>query len=703
MEKNHSMSRRAFLKLGTIAGGALLVNAYLLPESIDAKVATEDESFQPDAYVRIDPDNSVWVWVSRSEMGQGVRTSFPMIVAEELEVPVEKINVVQADYHYSYGNMRTGGSDSIRSKYSGLSDAGATARETLIMAAANRWKVGPETCRAELGKVIHDSSARSLEYGALVSDAAKLKLVRPKDYKKPKDYKVIGQWTPHLDSLNRVTGKAEFGLDVERPGMLFASVERSPYLNGRVIQFNEEHVFNFPGVRAVVGISERHGKAGAIAVVADSYWQAHQARQALKIEWERDDHSQTNSENFWEGFRSVGEQAMQESKKKDDLEGASKKGERHIEATYELPFQPHLTMEPMNCVADVREDLCEIWAPTQDPAKIYTGVARLVRPLRRNQIKVHVTLMGCGLGRRLEDDFVKEAVELSKAVKKPVKVVWTREDDVKNDPYRTMSLHAMRGGVDVSKKPLFYEHNVVSTRGAGPMLGTQLRYNIPQISVDRKYGKHPVPTGFWRSVAYSDNTFAVESFIDELAHLAEKDPMDFRIDLLPESDSMRTVLELVKEKSAWEQPLPAGQFRGVACQETFGSCTAEVVELSVKKSGQVKIHRVICAVDCGQVINPNGVLAQFESGISLAIPSVLGGEVTIKNGQVEQSNYDDYPVVRMEDMPEVEVHTVPSDKYSTGIGEPPVPPLAPAVANAIFVATGKRLRRLPIQATDLVV
>jgi len=709
------LDRRAFLKSSTVSGGALLLGFYL-PGKFEALAATPSaEPVAANAWVRIAPDNTVTLMIDKSEMGQGVVTSLAMLLAEELELDWKKIKTEFAPAAPQYNNplfglQGTGGSTSIRASWGPLTKAGAAAREMLVAAAAKRWGVEAGTCRAENGAVIHAPSKKNLTYGTLVEDAVKLPVPDKPALKDPKDYKFIGKPIKRLDTPVKTTGKASFGIDVRLPNMQHAAVARCPVFGGKVKSFDAEKAKTIPGVKQIVQISS------GVAVVADNTWSAMQGRDALKIEWDEGANAANSSDAIHKLYVQRAEQPGVIVRKDGDVEVALAGAARKIEAAYEVPFLAHATMEPMNCAADVRANGCDIYAPTQ--FQTFTqGTGARIAGLKPEQVRVHTTYLGGGFGRRAEQDFIAEAVELSKAVGTPVQVTWSREDDMQHDFYRPAAYTKFVAGLDVDGWPVAWKSRIVgpsimnrffpgsvqngidqtSVEGA-----SDIKYAIPNFFTDYLLTEVGVPVGFWRSVGNSHNGYITECFIDELAKAGGKDPVEFRRKLLANAPRHRGVLELAAEKSGWGKPLPAGHTRGIAMVESFASYVAEVAEVSFNRtSGEVRVHRVVCAVDCGRYVNPDTIRAQMEGAIVYGLTAALKGQITISKGRVEQGNFNDYEMLRLNEMPEIEVHIVQNNEAPGGAGEPGTPPIAPAVCNAIFAATGKPIRRLPIHAEDL--
>jgi isoquinoline 1-oxidoreductase subunit beta len=700
------LSRREFVAAGVAAGAGLVIGFYL-PHRGSA-----NEVFSPNAYLRITPDNKVTIVVARSEMGQGVRTALPMILAEELEADWKQIEIEQAGASTLFGDQTTGGSASIRSTWDPMRKAGATAREMLISAAALIWNVPRSSCTAESSHIKHAASNRSLSYGALAGKASTLPIPTDVPLKQSKDYKIVGQRLPRVDSLAKVKGEAVFGIDYRVPGMKFAVLSRSPVIGGKVSSFDDRDSKKISGVSYV-------GKVGdsAVAVVADSVWGAMEGRRVLNVAWDEGPNKDFNSTAAIAAMRLVS--ATPKVASLYSAGDVARITGRRISAEYLLPFMTHAPMEPGNCTAHYQGTKCELWAPTQVPQDCRDSVAT-ASDLDPDQVKVNVTLMGGGFGRRLEHDYAVEAALVSKAINAPVKVIWTREDDMRFSTYRPASLHQLSATLDGLGFPAALMHNLVAPSISGqkgqptpgnvdPDLPDEAGpvYGIPNYLLQYTVTETPVPLGWMRSVYALQAAFALESFIDELAVAAGKDPVQYRLHLLEKDQDlqyftttwktarMRGVLKLAAEKAGWDKPLPAGHFRGVACFGCFASYMAEVVEITMEND-QPRVHRVVAAVDCGQVINPSILEQQIQGGIVYGLANALRAKITIEKGRVVQGNFDDYAPLRMEETPAVEVYAVPSAEVPTGIGEPSVPPIAPALCNAIYAATKKRIRALPI-------
>jgi len=740
-------SRREFLK-SSAAGSAGLLLAFYLPASASPPVAPEQD-FKPNAYIAIDPQGDIRLVVTRSEMGQGVRTALAMILAEELDADWSRVKIEQGDCDPQYGDMTTGGSMSIRSTWDPLRKAGASARDMLLTAAAETWGVAKDECSAPGGSMIeHKKTGRKLTYGQLTVKAASVPVPKDVPLKDPKDYRIVGTKRARVDSQHIVIGEAHYGIDTKVPGMLYAVVARPPVFGGKVKKFDATRALAVPGVKKVFEVpavempplfgeerkpdsGHQHYLWGGVAVVADSTWQAIAGRRALTIDWDNGPGAEESTEKHRATLTELLKTPGKELKNIGDPDAAVTSATKTVEADYETPFLAHMTMEPVNCTASVREGKCEVWAPTQNPNGMATALASVLN-LPQSALTIHVTLIGGGFGRRLCIDYGVEAALISRSAAAPVKVIWTRDDDIRHDYYRPISHHHLRAGLDAQGQVTAWLHHIaapstdstfiggeVPDTGGTEIAGTGLpNGTVPNYLLQQSFLHTAVPRGYWRAVDTNWNHFAVQCFIDEIAAATGKDPLALRRQLIATKekpaggadnegetpvnvDRLLGVLNLVAEKSDWGKPLPAGRGRGIAGLYGFGSYVAHVAEVTVAKDGTLRVDRVVVAVDCGQVINPDLVTAQIEGGVVFGLTSALYDEITIKNGQVQQTNFDNYPVLRIADMPKVEVHLVPSHEPPGGIGEPGVPSTAPAVANAIFAATGKRLRRLPFQTREL--
>jgi isoquinoline 1-oxidoreductase beta subunit len=717
--------RRSFLKTSAAAGGGLVVALYVpgAAAALSAQ-APRPQPLLPFAYVKITPDETVTIVSNHSEMGQGVYTSLPMLLNEELQADWSKIRVesapVDAMYnHPIFGIQITGGSTTTAAEWDHYRKLGAAARVVLVAAAAQQWKVDASTCRVEKGVVIHTPTSKKATYGSLAAVAATLPVPVDVPLKDPKNFTLIGKPTRRLDTPSKTNGTAQFGLDVTLPGMLTALIARSPVFGGKVMSFDATEAQQVPGVKAVVQVPT------GVAVIAERFWPAKLGRDKLKIKWDEGDNSNLSTTRMLADFSARSASPGNLAKKTGDPQSALSSAAKKITAEYDVPYLAHAMMEPLNCVVDLRADSCEIWTGTQFETVDRANAAKTAG-LPPEKVQIHTTLLGGGFGRRANpaSDFVIEAVQVAKVAKAPVKVVWTREDDMHGGWYRPMWHDRFAAGLDASGNPVAWTHTIV---GQSIMAGTpfeslmikdgvdsasvegasDLLYGIPNLQVDLHSPKIGVPVQWWRSVGHSHTGFSVEAFFDEVAHAGGKDPYQLRRTLLAQQPRMLAVLDLAAEKAGWSKFgaskwLPKGVGRGIATHFSFDSYVAQVIEASVEKDGNVRVHRVVCAVDCGRVVNPDTVKAQMEGGIIFALTAALKTEITLENGRVQQSNFHDYPMLRIHEAPAIEVYIVPSEEKPTGVGEPSVPPVAPALSNAIFAATGRRVRRLPIRNSDLV-
>ena len=718
MSVRTGVTRREFLRSAGTAGGALVV-AFWLPGTAEA-AAPADASLAPNAWLRIASDGGVTLTLDKSELGQGTHTALAVIVADELEADWSKVRVGPMPENPSAWSreMTTGGSTGVYTSFDILSKAAAAARAMLTTAAAAEWGVDPATCRAARGTVTHPPTRRRRAYGALVARAAALPVPADPPLKDPKDFRLIGTRVARLEAPAKVDGSAVFGMDVKVPGMLVASVERCPVFGGSVARFNADRALALPGVRKVVSLDaipwkgERGawgvGRAAGVAVVADGSWKAMQGRRALEVEWDLGPSASLDSDGIHAELvrRSAGPAVV--ARTVGDASAALTAAARRLDAEYETPFLAHLAMEPMNCTADVRADTVEVWVPTQNQTRAQQ-VAAEVAGVPVDRVRLHTTYAGGAFGRRLESDFVAEAVALSKAAGAPVKVVWTHEDDFQHDFYRPASYNRLSAALDAAGRPVAWSHRIVAPpldvkfaplrNGMDDSLVTgaqELPYAIPNLLVDLVTVELPVPLGFWRSVGLTHNTWVVESFFDELAAAAGKDPFELRRSLLADKPRHLRTLELAAARAGWGSPLPAGRGRGIALCEWGPTTCAEVAEVSVAGDGAVRVHRVVCALDCGRVVNPAGLEAQVQGWILFGLQAALYGQITLRGGRVMQASFGDYRALQLAEAPVIEVYSVSSTSPQGGIGEPPVGPIAPAVCNAIFAATGRRVRKLPI-------
>lgn len=734
MNAMRQLSRREILKSGAVAAAGLTLGVNGAFARVLAGEGAEQAGFSPNVYLRIQTDGKILYWVTRSEMGQGVRTTLPLILAEELEVDPAALTLMQAQTAPAFKGirLRTSGSGSSVGTARILRRAGATAREMLISAAAEEWRVERSECRAENGAIVHAASGERLSYGKLADAAAKLPVPQDPPLKNIKDFQRIGKPVRRSDGPEIVRGAARYGLDVRVPGMVYAALARCPYLGGKALRWDAAKAKGVTGVRDIVPVTT--GLATGVAVVADNSWAALHGASLLDVKWDAGANREFNSESYSAKLRDALKTDGFVSRHTGDADAALSAPKISVEAMYEYPFQAHATIEPMNCTADVRKSSCEIWAPTQCPEVAQQDTAKMLG-LPQEAVTVNVTLLGGGFGRRLIADYVPEAVEISRAIGKPVQVVWSRQDDMRHGSFQPAEAIYLRSGLDVNGQPLALIHKQAAAdlstlgppdndpqryaKGGDPWGGFDNPYNFPAFKVDFVPVPCPVPTGPWRAVEYPSTVFARESFLDELAMAAGKDPLAFRLELLEPRDTvtigdsainrarLAKALELAAEKSGWSPPVPQVKNgrrwgRGIACNTYFGeSYIAQVAEVSVGDAGDVRVHRIVCAIDCGLVFNPLGLEGQAESAITWGLSATLKGQITFKNGGAEQSNYRDFSVIRMNDVPAMEFHIISSTEAPGGFGEHCVPPVMPAVANAVFAATGKRMRRLPIGAESL--
>ena len=702
------VSRREFVTVLAAVGGGLL-----LGYRVDEGRSAASTGFAPNAFIRIGTDGRITLIMPQVEMGQGMYTSMPMLLAEELEVGLDQVQLEHAppnDKLYGnplFGLQMTGASSSVRAMYEPLRKAGAVGRELLVGAAAQTWGVDPASCRARKGVVTHTPTGRTLLYGALADKAATLPVPAEVALKDPKDFSLIGTSAKRLDTPSKVNGTAKYSIDVRRPALKIATLAASPVLGGKVASLDESKAMAIPGVRQIVRLED------LVAVVGDHMWAAKQGLAALTIRWDDGPNGKLSTDAVVQGLdaasRKPGVVARKQGAPDSALSGAAKR----IEAVYQVPFLAHATMEPVNCTVHVRKDGCEVWTGSQVLSRVQATAAQ-VTGLPPEKVVVHNHLLGGGFGRRLEVDFETQAVRIAQHVDGPVKVVWTREEDIQHDFYRPYYYDRIAAGLNARGRPVAWTHRLVGpsiiARWAPPFFrdgidvdavdgAVQLVYDIPAIQVE--YVRHEEPvlnTGFWRGVGVTHNTFVIESFIDELAAASRQDPVAFRRALLGKSPRAMAVLDLATKEAGWGKPLPRGRGRGVALLYSgWGTYLAQVAEVEISGSGEVRVRRIVCAVDCGTMVNPDIVKAQIESGVVFGISGALWGEITLKNGRVEQSNFSDYRVLRMNETPPIEVHLVRNGEAPGGIGEPGTAVTAPALANAIFAVTGKRLRKLPLQ------
>jgi isoquinoline 1-oxidoreductase beta subunit len=711
------VNRRDFLKTGAVLGGGLVLGMHLSGLDSVLAAASKPSQFAPNAFIRIGRDGFVTCIINHTELGQGTSTGLAMLIAEELECDWKRVSTEFAPVAPVYNNpafgvQGTGGSTGTWTEFDRLRTMGASAREMLIAAAAKGWKVEPADCRAENGRVIHKGE-RSVDFGKLVDLAAKMPVPKDVRLKEPGSWKLIGKSMHRLDSPAKIEGTAKFGLDVRLPGMLTVLIAHPPVFGGKVKSFKADKASAVPGVKKIVQVPS------GIAVAATGFWAARKGRDLLEITWEEGEWAKLDTTEIAGDFARMAMTPGTVARRDGEPDRAFSGSARKLSADYMVPYLAHACMEPLNCIVDLRNDGCDIWVGTQSQTSDRNAAAKVLG-LKPEQVNLHTTFAGGGFGRRANphDDFVVTAAEVARELKRPVKVVWTREDDMKAGYYRPLWCDRISAGLDEKGNLLAWQHTIVGQSIAAgtswePVMikngidavsvegANDIPYAIQNILVDLHSPRLGVPVQWWRSVGHSHNAFVVESFLDEVAHAAGKDPFEFRRALLSGKPRHLGVLELAAEKAGWGRPLPERHARGIAVHESYGSFVAIVIEASVDDRGKVRVHRVVSAIDCGKYVNPDSVAAQMESGAVFGLSAALYGEITLKNGKVEQSNFDSYPILRIGEMPRVETVIVDSKDKSGGTGEPGVPPVAPALANAIFAATGIRVRSLPLRAEAL--
>jgi len=701
--------------MGAAGATGLLIGFYLpdCVEALAAAPAAPEAAVALNAWIHVGTDDLVTILIDKSEMGQSILTGLAMLAAEELECDWKKVRTefAPADKAYvnpQFGVQGTGGSSATRTSWEPLRRAGAAARMMLLEAAAQKWGVDKSECRAENGAVLHAATKRQLTYGSLAEAAAKLPVPQNVPLKDPKEFRIIGKPAKRLDTPDKVNGSAQYGIDVRLPGMYYAVVARCPVFGGKVASFDATKAKAVPGVKDVIQISD------GVAVVAGNTWTAMEGRRALEVKWDEGPNSSVSTESISKLLAGRAAQPGAIGRKEGDVAAGLASAAKKIEAEYEVPFLAHATMEPQNCTAHARADRCDVWAPTQNQTNTQ-AIAAMITGLDPKAVFVHTTFLGGGFGRRFETDFVAEAVEISKAIGGPVKVTWSREDDIQHDYYRTASHAHFTAGLDADGWPVVWVNTIACPSlmaRFGPLkdnfdrrsveICDSVPYAIPNILVDYQLADVGIPIGFWRSVGASQNGFFLESFIDEIAAAGKKDPYALRRRLLAKSPRHLAALETAAEKAGWGAPLPADRFRGIAVVSSYFGYVAQVIEISVdRKARTLKVRRVVCALDCGRIVNPASIDAQVKSSVVYGLTAALRGAITIERGRVLQKNFNDYQVLRIHEMPVVDVHIIPSEEAPTGAGEFTLPPVAPALCNAIFAATGNRVRRLPIHPEDL--
>ena len=706
------MDRRSFLKSGAAGAAGLLVGFYFHGD-MELLAVAPGEPVVLNAWIHVGTDDYVTILIDKSEMGQSILTGLAMIAADELDCDWRKVRTEFAPADKVYINPRfgvqgTGGSSGTPTSWNPLRKASAAARAMLLGAAAQKWGVDASECRAENSTILHAPTKRRLTYGSLAEAAAKLPVPQDVLLKTPSQYQIIGKPTKRLDTPAKVNGSAQYGIDVRQPGMLYAVVARCPVFGGKVASFDATKAKAISGVKDAIQISS------GVAVIAENTWAAMQGRRALAVQWDEGPNATLTSADISKSLANAAARPGAIARKEGDVEAGLAAAATKFEVNYEVPFLAHATMEPQNCTAHVRADRCDVWAPTQAQTSSQATAAKITG-LDISAVFIHTTFLGGGFGRRFEADFIGEAVEVSKATGAPVKVTWSREDDMQHDYYRMVSYARCEAGLDADGWPVVWSSRVSSPSllaRFGPLKDNfdhrsvesldNVPYTIPNILIDFQLVNTGVPIGFWRSVGASQNGFFLESFMDEIATAGKKDPYELRRRLLAKSPRHLAVLETAAQNAGWGKPLPAGRFRGIAVVTSYDGFVAHVIEISVNRQERaLKVHRVVCALDCGRIVNPASIDAQARSSIVYGLTAALHSAITIDRGRVQQNNFNDYQMLRFDEMPDIEVHVVSSDGPPTGAGEFVLPPVAPALCNAIFAATGRRVRRLPIQPEDL--
>lgn len=719
METKQELSRRKFLKLTGMTGAVLALGAYLPAFGKEWEIINAEEAaaagIELNAFISIDTTGKVTIVNHRAEMGQGTFQSIPQIIAEELEVDMNAINIVFADGNErKYGGQTAGGSSSVRTGYKRLSQVGATAREMLIEAAANKWSVNRTECYAENGFVIHKPSGKKLGYGELVEEASKLKPAANVKIKRPDQYKIIRKPLPRRDTPMKTNGEAIFGIDKKLPGMLYAVVERSPRFNGKVKAIDDTETKKVPGVKHVLKVNREvfGNMREGVAVVADSTWAAMQGRKVLRVEWDDTGFEHYNTEQLFAKMREDVTREPNSMRTQGNFKAAFEKAEIKIEAVYETPYESHSCMEPLNCIANVTADSCEIWGPIQGPGWIQGSLSQQLG-LPMDKVKVNLTFLGGGFGRKAFTDYPYEAAMISKEIKAPVQVVWTREDDMTAGPFRPGAVYACKAGLSNGRVQAFQtimaaqnmdlqgpvadrgSYNRNTTEGLlEPYFDSFPHYSFGDVPLDS-----PIPVMWWRSVYSSTNAFAYESFIDELSMKAGKDSLEFRKQHL-RNPRYQNLIAKLEEVSGWKTKLKSDGF-GVAITECFGSIVGEVVKVSRKADGKLKIDKVWAVMDCGWYVNPDIIAQQVEGSIIMALGASIKHATHFVDGKAVEKNFDTYKMPRINDTPEIEVHVMDNEENAGGVGEPALPPFAPALANAIFDLTGKRIRTLPFNLDEV--
>lgn len=717
MDTTKKLHRRNFIRMTAVSAGAVLAVGYIPGGNLETTIINFSDTGMPglemNQYIFIDSTGKITLFNHRPEMGQGTFQSIPMIIAEELEVDIEKVEIQQSPADRSkYGDQMVVGSRSIQSQFTGMRKVGAAAKEMLIKAAADKWKVSPQDCYATNATVVNQNSGKKFTYGELVEDAAKIPAPQNPSLKDPKEFKIIGYASARRDIPEKTNGTAKFGIDFSVPGMLYASIERSPVFIGKITSFNDAKAKAIAGVKHVFKTSRdvMGFKHESIAVLATTYWAAVQGRKALEIVWDNGDLESWSTQKIFDGYKKAADGEGEVFESKGNFLQAYQNGKQKIEAIYETPYQSHSPMEPMNAMVYVQKDKCEFWGSTQNPNGIRSQIARQTGVPEEN-VMVNYTYMGGGFGRRSMTDVSEEATDLSMQSGTPVKVIWTREDDISQGPFRACSLNVCRGAVDDAGNAVALEHKIICqdirnqtgnnnkpTRGIAGGVNTE--YEIPDFAIKGILQKFYIPISYWRSVYHSTNCFAHESFIDELAIAAKRDPIDFRLSMLKNHRRYSQVLKMVAEKSGWYGNRAKDTGKGVSIVERSGAYTAMVISIR-RINGKVKIEKIDAVIDCGIYVNPDTVKAQCEGSIVMGLTATYKGGISIEKGRVVEKNFDTYKLLRIDETPEINVTVIKSTDPPDGAGESGLANVAPALANAIFIMTGKRIRKLPFNLDEV--
>jgi isoquinoline 1-oxidoreductase subunit beta len=723
MEINKSVSRRKFIKLTSVSGAFLALGFPIssiaggtIIENLLGKLA---ENIEINPFILIEETGKITLFNPKPEMGQGTWQSMPMIIAEELDVNPMSIHIQATKGEKKFGSQSVGGSYSVRGSWDMLRKAGASAKEMLIKAASIQWKVPMEECHASEGRVYHTSSKKSLSYGELVSAASKLEVPANPKLKDPSEYKWIGKSLPRQDIPLKTNGEAIYGIDHKTTGMLYASIERCPTINGKIKSIDDTETKKVKGVQQVI-ISQRNIfslKMVGVAVIADNYYSAQAGRKKLKIEWDNEAAKKTDTDVFYNELKTLSKNEGAVHEKSSDFEKVFSKSKKKLVSQYETPFQAHSPMEPQTALVDVKENSCEVWASVQGPDSVKSGLKDFLQ-IPEEKIIVHAPFLGGSFGRKGFYDFINEAAYLSRELKAPVKVIWTREDDISQGPFRPGMMSQMEGFLDEEDNIGGLHHKVIAPSiqhrlwnglkagepdmwAMGEISREALPYKIPKYKTSYILAETEIPLCWWRSVYSSTTFFGQESFIDEMAVLAKKDPLNYRLDMMKGQPRFYNLLQSLKEKSGWDQPMAKGKGKGVAIVKSFGSIVANVVFVGRDQSGKMRIEKVVSMIDCGLPVNPDNIKAQIEGSIIMAITAAIKEPITFKDGKTQQTNFNNYSMLRMNETPEIEVHIVNSTEHPGGVGEPGVPPVAPALTNAIFHATNKRIKKLPFNLNEI--